>query len=337
VGTGYLMRRQAPASAFTGALARGLLRLALRAGAVAAIVGAVCFALVRALPGDAAYRIAAGRYGYDIVDTNAADAVRRELGLDRPWWNQLWTWMEDLAHGRLGRSMVSGDPVVEELAHQLGHTLQLSLAAWLLALAVGLAVGTAVALSNRRWLDRLLTSVGLALRATPAFVIALVLATWLAVHAGLLPAAGHGDAQHFVLPSLTLALGLAAGLAQVTRHTTGHVLSTPYVAFARTKGLAPPWVLLRHVMRNSAVPVATYSGTQLVLLVEGVVVVESFFAWPGIGHALVHALIARDIPMVQGTALCMGLLFVCWSALVDAVCWLLDPRLQGHTGSDSRK
>jgi peptide/nickel transport system permease protein len=312
------------------ALGVGALRLLTRALAVAGIVGVISFALMRSLPGDAAYRIAAGRYGYDIVDTAAADKVRAELGLDNPWWQQLAAWLGDLSRLELGRSMVSGEPVIEELAHQLGHTVGLSLAAWCLALAIGLAAGTAVALAGRGWLDRLLGMLSLGFKATPTFVLGLGLATLLAVHWNWLPAAGHGDNTHLVLPALTLALGLAAGLSQVTLHRMRQVLATPSVAFARTKGLPPVWVVLRHVLRNTAVPVTAYAGMQLVLLIEGVVVVESFFAWPGIGHALIHALIARDVPMVQGTALCMGLMFVLLSAMVDGLCWLLDPRLQAQ-------
>lgn len=308
------------------ALVRGLARLVLRALAVGGIVGVVSFLLMRALPGDAAYRIAAGRYGYDMVNSEAAEAVRRELGLDRPWWQQLAAWMGDLAQGRLGNSLVSGDPIVEELSHQLGHTVSLSLLAWLLALAMGLVLGCTVALARKPWLDQMLTAFGLALKATPTFVLGLILAIVLAEQANWLPAAGHGGPEYFVLPSLTLALGLAAGLGLVTLHTLRHVLATPWVAFAQTKGLPQTAVVLHHVLRNAAVPVTAYAGTQLVLLVEGVVVVESFFAWPGIGHALIHALISRDIPMVQGTALCMGLMFVLLNALIDALCWLLDPR-----------
>ena len=310
------------------ALGSGAVRLMARVVAVAGIVGVISFALMRSLPGDAAYRIAASRYGYDIVDTAAADKVRSELGLDQPWWLQLWAWLGELAQGNLGRSMVSGDPVIAELSHQLGHTVGLALAAWAAALALGLAAGTAVALAGRGWLDGMLTTLSLGFKATPTFVLGLGLATVLAVQLNWLPAAGHGGTAHLVLPALTLALGLAAGLSQVTHHRMRQVLATPSVAFAHTKGLARRWVVLRHVLRNTAVPVAAYSGMQLVLLIEGVVVVESFFAWPGIGHALIHALIARDVPMVQGTALCMGMVFVVLSAAVDGLCWLLDPRLQ---------
>jgi peptide/nickel transport system permease protein len=305
-------------------------RLLFSALAVSGVVSVLCFVLMRALPGDAAYRIAAGRYGYDVVDGEAAEMVRQELGLDQPGWWQLLRWLGDIAQGRLGVSLVSGESVVDELAHQLGHTLLLSFSAWGVSLALGLFGGVGLALLSRRRQPRLLSTLLQALKTTPNFVMALLLTTILAVQMQWLPAAGHGGVSFFVLPSLSLGLGLGAGLALVTQEVVAEVLRSPSVAFARTKGL-PAWaVLSRHVLRNAAVPVATYSGTQLVWLIEGVVVVESFFAWPGIGHALVHALLARDIPVVQGTALCMGLLFVVWSAAVDALCAWLDPRLSAE-------
>jgi peptide/nickel transport system permease protein len=114
--------------------------------------------------------------------------------------------------------------------------------------------------------------------------------------------------------------------ARVTRNAALEVMNSGHVAFARTKGLPTGAIVRRHGVRNAAAPVVAYLGVQLVYLIEGVVVVESLFAWPGIGHALVHAVLARDIPMVQGTALAMGLTFVALNALVDAVCHGLDPR-----------
>jgi peptide/nickel transport system permease protein len=128
------------------------------------------------------------------------------------------------------------------------------------------------------------------------------------------------------LPALTLGLGLAAGLARVTRATMRDVVESPSFEFARTKGLTDSQALVRHGLRNTAVPVATYLGVQALFLVEGAVVVETLFAWPGIGHALVHAVFGRDIPMIQGTALCMGLIFISFNLLMDTACLALDPR-----------
>jgi len=119
---------------------------------------------------------------------------------------------------------------------------------------------------------------------------------------------------------------LAAGLARVTRASLRDALASPFMEFARTKGLTDRAALVRHGLRHASLPVVAYLGVHAVLLAEGAVVVETLFAWPGIGHALVHAVFGRDVPMIQGTALCMGVLFVSFNLLVDSACLALDPR-----------
>lgn len=295
---------------------------------VAGAVGVVSFVMTRALPGDAAYRIAAGRYGYDMVDTAAAEAVRTELGLDQPAWQQLWHWLGDLLQFRLGDSMVSGDPVADEIVHQLGHTLQLSLAAWLLAITLGLLLGGWAALRSTHWSARWIQPLCTVLRASPAFVLGVVLMLTLGVHLDWLPVAGHGAAIHLVLPALALALTLLPGMTQVVSQRLQQVLASDAFEFALTKGMPVRAALWRHALAPLGLGTLAYAGMQLVLLVEGVVVVESLVAWPGIGHALVHAILSRDVPMIQGTALAMGLLFVLLNGLMDSIVQWLDPRLR---------
>jgi peptide/nickel transport system permease protein len=299
-------------------------------------VGVLSFAMTRALPGDAAYRIAASRYGYDMVDSAAAEAVRAELGLDQPAWQQLLNWLGDLVQFRLGNSMVSGDPVMDEIAHQLGHTLQLSLAAWLLAMVLGLLLGTWSALRGTHWSARWIQPLCTVLRASPAFVLGVVLMLALGVHLDWLPVAGHGEPIYLVLPALALALTLLPGMTQVVSQRLQQVLASDAFEFALTKGMPMHAALWRHGLPPLALGTLAYAGMQLVLLVEGVVVVESLVAWPGIGHALVHAVISRDVPMIQGTALAMGLLFVLLNGLMDAAVQWLDPRQRepASTGTD---
>lgn len=295
---------------------------------VAMTVGVLTFIMVRALPGDMAYRIAAGRYGYDMVNTDAANAVRTELGLDQGGAKALGQWFWDLIRFDLGSSVVSGEPVIDEVRHQLGHTVQLSLAAVLLSLLIGPPLGILAGLRPGGVIDRGLLLVSSTLRALPHFVVGLLLIIVLATGMGILPAAGHGEPQNLILPALTLALGLAAVSSRVARDAMAGVASSPYYAFGRTKGLSEMQVFRRHGLRNVSVPVVTYLGVQFIYLIEGVVVVETLFAWPGIGHALVHAIFARDVPVIQGTALVMGLMFVLLNALVDLACYLIDPRRQ---------
>ncbi|WP_029010524.1 ABC transporter permease [Azospirillum halopraeferens] len=305
---------------------RPLAGRAVQALTVALLVGLVSFALMHALPGDPAMRIAASRYGPDLMTAEAAERVRAELGLDRPMPVQLAEWVGRLATFDLGRSLVTGAPVAEELEIQLGASLWLAGAALALSMALGLPAGLLAGMRAGRLPDHLALAAAVLLRALPVFVTGLVLIIVFAVWLGWLPAAGFGGWRDLLLPGLTLAFGLAALSSRVTRDATAAVLAAPYVAFARTKGLPERLVVLRHGVRNAAIPVVAVLGLQLVYLVEGMVVVESLFAYPGIGHALVHAIIARDVPMVQGTALAMGLTFVLVNAVVDLLCAALDPR-----------
>jgi len=293
---------------------------------VALIVGIISFAMVQSLPGDAAFRIAASRYGYDVMDAAAAAAVRTELNLDQPWIWQLRVWLSSLAHFDLGRSLVTGEPVVAEIAHQLGHSLLLAGSAVIVSLLIAVPVGVAAGLRPGGWTDRASLVVSVSLRALPAFALGIVLILVFAIQAKLLPVAGYAGPLHLVLPSLALGLGLAAVSNRVVRDSVADAMAADWRLFARTKGLSQSATLARHVARNAALPVIAYVGVQLAFLVEGVVIVETIFAWPGIGHALVHAIFARDVAMVQGTALTLGLLYVVLNLIVDLLCHAIDPR-----------
>jgi len=303
-----------------------MVRRAFQVVALALLVGTVCFFMARALPGDMAMRIAAGRYGYDLVGSAAADAVRLELGLGQPLWQSLLRWWGDIARLDLGKSLVTGEAVWHEVLHQLGATAELALGALLMAAAVGLPLGIWAGLHVGGWIDRLTLGMAVVLRAIPPFLLAVLLMVLVSVHLGALPVAGDHHSGGLLLPAATLGLGLAAGLARVTRSAMREVAASPSLEFARTKGLTDKQAIWHHGLRQSALPVVAYLGVHAVFLTEGAVVVETLFAWPGIGHALVHAVFGRDVPMIQGSALCMGVLFVVFNLLVDAACLALDPR-----------
>ncbi|MFN3364087.1 MAG: ABC transporter permease [Allorhizobium sp.] len=307
-------------------MTKAIVNRLIQAALVAFMVGLISFVMTRSLPGDLAYRIAAGRYGYDVVDSAAAAKVAAELDLAKPAILALFDWMADLLRFDLGTSLISGKPVIEEIGMQLGHTVQLALAAIVLSLFIGPPLGILAGLRPGGVLDRTLMLVSTGLRALPQFVVGLVLIIIFGITFNLLPVAGHTHGAHLVLPALTLALGLAAVSNRVARDAMVAVSRSPYYSFGRTKGLSEWQVFSRHGLRNVAVPIVTYLGVQFVYLVEGVVVVETLFAWPGIGHALVHAIFGRDVPMIQGTALVMGLMFVALNALVDLFCHGIDPR-----------
>ena len=295
---------------------------------VAALVGTLSFMMMRWLPGDMAFRVAAGRYGFDMVTAQTAEAVRAELGLDAPWLHALWRWWVKLLHLDLGMSAVTGAPVADEIGHQLGHTLMLALAALGVSCAIAVPLGFLAGIRAGGVLDRATLLVSVALRALPPFVLGILLVSVLSIGWNLMPAGGHHEHGSLLAPALTLGLGLAATATRVARDAMVSVSSAAYFQFARTKGLTDSQALIRHGLRNAAIPLIAYFGVQLVFLVEGVVVVETLFAWPGIGHALVHAIFGRDVPMIQGTAIVMGLMFVALNAAVDLACAAADPRLR---------
>ena len=295
-------------------------------------VGTLTFVLTRLLPGDMAYRIAASRYGYDQTDSAAAALVQAELGLDLPWWRSYASWLTDLLQLNLGKSLVSGESVWALIGHQFGHTFALALVALLLAFLIGPPLGLLAAMKPQGLFDRFTLIFSTLLRSFPAFIIGIALITLFSVQLKWLPAAGYGELQHFFLPALTLALGLSAVSIRVSRNAMVAVATSEYYQFSRLKGLNKTLLFVRHGLRNVAIPILAYHSVQLIYLIEGVVMVESLFAWPGSGHALVHAVIARDVPMIQGTALIMGAIFVLLNMAVDMLNRLIDPRIRYHGG-----
>ena len=297
-----------------------------QAAGVVLLAGILSFLMMSALPGDAAFRVAAARFGYDNLTSEAAATVRAELAANPAGLAAFGDWMLGIVQFDLGLSLVSGEPVWHELSHQLGATLELSSVALLLTLLIGLPLGVFAGLRAGGWLDRLLLPLTALFRALPQFLLGLILIVVLAVQLRWLPAAGYGEPRHLFLPALTLALGLSAAVARVSRDAMVRVVNEPYYDYARWKGLSAWQVWSRHGLRNIAVPVLTYLGLQFIALIEGVVVVESIFGWPGIGHAMVHAVFHRDVPIVQGTVLVLGLSFVLINLLLDTLLGWIDPR-----------
>jgi len=307
-------------------VARIIVRRLVQALLVSLMVSTLSFVMMRALPGDAAMRVAAARYGHDLVTARAADAVRAELKLDRPVASALFAWWGDVLRLDLGTSAVTAAPVVDEVSHQLGYTIRLALAAMGIALLAGPLLGVLCGLWPGSAFDQTWRALAAAIRAVPPFILGLLLIIAFSVEMAALPAAGTMDSTSLVLPAITLAVGLTAGLIRVTRDALKSVTESGYFAFARTKGLSLSEALVRHGLRNAAAPVTAYVGVQLAFLIEGVVAVETLFAWPGIGHALVHAIYARDVPMIQGTVMAMAILFIGLSALADLAILAIDPR-----------
>jgi peptide/nickel transport system permease protein len=311
-------------TAVPGILARRLLQALL----VALFVSSACFLMVRFLPGDMAFQVAGGRFGQDLTTAEAAEAIRAELRLDQPVWQAWLAWLQDLARLDFGYSWSLTTPVTTLVGNQLGHTLELSAAALLLSVLIGVPLGVWAGVRPGGLVDRIGLAASVVLRSMPPFVIGVALILVFAVTLRWLPAAGHTQAGTIVLPALTLALGLAAVSSRVARTAMVDVARSDYFQFARTKGLTLPQTVWRHGVRNISVPLLAHLGMQLIYLVEGVIIVETLFAWPGIGHAMSHAVRERDVPMIQGTVLATALMFVLFNAVLDLLQVLIDPRLR---------
>ncbi|MBM3628148.1 MAG: ABC transporter permease [Alphaproteobacteria bacterium] len=297
-----------------------------QAVATAIALATLCFAAIHALPGNLALQVAAARVGDERVTQEAADRVRREEGLDAPLALQYGRWMAGIARGELGRSLVSGRPVAEELAHHARFTIQLGAAGWLLSYVLALPLGLVAGFRPGGWLDRAAGGLAVALASLPSFLVGIGLVTVFALGLRILPPAGFRTGAHMVLPALTLALSLAAFSIPVVRDAVVEARAAFFLTYARMKGLGAAAAFLHHGARNAAIPVVTFAALQFTLVIDGFVVIETLFNYPGLGDLLVKSLVARDVPVIMGAGLLVGLAFALVNLAADLLCLWLDPR-----------
>jgi len=293
---------------------------------VALVLATLCFAFTEALPGDTALRIAAARVGLDLLTPERAERVRAEAGLERPMLQRYGAWMAAVAQGDLGRSLVSGRPVTDELRRRAAVTLQLGALGWALAYLIALPLGIRAGLAPGGRVDRATATLAAILASLPPFLVGVLLVSVFALALRWLPPAGYGTFGHLVLPALSLALGLAAYGVRIVRNATAEVQSAFYVTYAQTRGYGRARALRRHGVRNAAIPVVTFAALQFAMVVDGFVVIETLFNVPGLGRLLVDSLLARDVPMILGAALLIGFAYAFVNLVADLLCLALDPR-----------
>ena len=298
------------------------------------IVATIVFAAIRLVPGDPAELLLS--QGGVAPDPAAVAELHEQLGLDRPFLVQYGDNLRRLAQGDLGRSLQDDSPVLNEIARRLPRTLELIAAAALFAIVTGIPAGLLAALRRGGWVDRLaLANSSLAL-SVPIFVtgtlLVLVFAQWLHwVPAGGYVPLARDPLRHFTLlamPALAIGLGLSATVFRMTRAAVLDVAQRDYVRTARAKGVAPPRILARHVLRNALMPVVTVLALHLGSLLGGTVLVEYVFNYPGLSGLLVEAVNARDYPTVQAVVLGISVLFVALNLAVDLLYAALDPRVR---------
>jgi len=267
-----------------------------------------------------------------LLPDNATPLQREELaarlGLDQPLPRQYLTYLANASRGEFGLSFREQRPVSEAFAERIPATLRLAGTALLLSLLLGAPAGILAAVSKDGLLDRVLMSLAFIGQALPNFVLGIGLIIVFSLFLSWFPSSGQGGWHALVLPVLTLAASSAAGIARLTRAGMIEALIQDYARTARSKGLREVTVIVKHIFRNSAVAVLTIVGLQLGALIGGSVIVESVFAWPGVGRLIVTSVSSRDFPMVQFAVILVSAGVVIANSLVDVLYLVVDPRIR---------
>ena len=288
------------------------------------VEAATCaFLLLHAIPGDTAEALAGPQATVEDVDN-----LRRAMELDQPLGKQYVSYMGNLLHGDLGYSYRTNKPVMEILRSAWPATLQLAVCSMIVAVLLGVPIGIFAAIHRGKIGDTIAMVAAFLGVSMPSFWLALLLIIEFSVNHNWFPFYGREGISSFVLPSLTLGLGVAANIARLTRTSMLEVLGQDYIRTAKGKGVKNRKIIWVHALRNAAVPVVTIIGLQFGVLLGGQVVTETVFSWPGIGRMIVDALNTRDLQIVQGGILILAVTFTLINLITDLVYALLDPRIR---------
>ncbi|HEV2066136.1 MAG TPA: ABC transporter permease [Thermomicrobiales bacterium] len=257
----------------------------------------------------------------------AIEAFRTRHGLDEPIPVQYVEYLGNIARGDFGDSLKGGRPALELFLARVGATLELGAAAVLIALAIGIPAGVLAAVKRGSLWDRLAMGGAFIGQSAPNFFVGIMLILIFSLQVNLLPSSGRGEPSQLVMPAFTLATGLLATLARMSRSALLEVISNDYVRTARAKGLSDRDVIVTHTLRNAAIPVVTLLGLWASALIGGAAITETVFAWPGVGRLAVAAVADRDYPVIQLIVIVVAASVVAVNLLVDIAYGLLDPRI----------
>ncbi|WP_043339864.1 ABC transporter permease [Belnapia moabensis] len=288
------------------------------------------FLLMQVVPTDAATVRAGPTASPDVVE-----AIRRDLGLDKPLYVQFGLYLWRLAQGDLGVSIINNVPVTQELGATIGPTLELMVASLIWAIPIGILMGTVAAYWRGKVVDRAVLAFSVAGGSVPVFFLGLLLIWFVGFQWQLLPFTGRGGPlwtleglKAIALPALTLGGVFIGPVSRMTRTAVLDVLSADHVRTARAKGLTERRVVTAHALRNALIPVVTLIGLQIGFLLGGAVVTETVFSWPGVGRLAVGAILSSDLPMAQGTIIVLSAGFILINLFVDLLYAALDPRMR---------
>jgi ABC-type dipeptide/oligopeptide/nickel transport system permease component len=303
---------------------RYLVRRLLEALLTLLFVSVLVFSMMHMIPGDPAILLAGLEAGPEVVE-----ALRRELGLDRPLPIQYASFLANAVRGDLGISIRTGLPVLTEILDRFPYTLVIALGAIVLATVLGIGTGILAAMRHNRLGDALVMVSALLAVSTPSYWLGLMLMLVFSLSLGLLPSIGIATPAHYVLPIVTLGAQSGGIISRMTRSAMLDAVGQDFVRAARARGESERSVVLRHALKNALVPVLSIVGLRFGNLIAGAVLVESVFAVPGVGRLLVDAVLWRDYPMVQGTMLFVAALFILVNAGTDMLYAIVDPRIRG--------
>jgi len=256
------------------------------------------------------------------------EAIHKQFGLDQPLIVQYWLFMASLFQGDLGQSFYYQTPVMQLYLDRLPNSLILAFVSMGLSLMIGIPAGIMASVQVGRFWDgfgKLFTLLGLSL---PSFLVGLVLILVFSVYLGWLPSSGFGGPLHLIMPAFALGWYFAASHMRLTRSSMLEVLGSEYIKLARLKGLPQKLIIAKHAFKNALIPVLTLAGINLVIMVNVAIVVETVFAWPGIGRLLYEGITFRDFPVVQGVVLLGGVMIVVVNLFVDILYAIIDPRIR---------
>ena len=301
---------------------RYIVRRVLQGVVVLFVLALVVFALARVTGNPADLLLA--------EDATAEDRayLLKALGLDRPVHEQLVLFIRGALHGDLGQSIRYRKPAVEVFFDRLPNTLTLVPLALAAAIVVSIPLGLLAAVYRGTFIDRVCGTIAVLGIATPSFWLGIVLIYVFSIQLGWLPSARMGGPSHYVLPVITLAAFLVAGMMRLVRSSVLEVLESEFVKLARIKGLSQTVVIWKHCLRNALIPVVTLFGVFFALLVTGAIVTETVFAWPGVGRLTYEAVIFRDYPLLQAVILLKAIIVLGVNLAVDVLYAYLDPRVR---------
>lgn len=282
------------------------------------------FALIHLIPGDPAIQIA----GENARPEDVAQ-VRRQLGLDKPLWEQYVSYLGGLARGDLGTSFRTGEAVSKEIGLRYPATIQLALGGMVVALLVAFPLGILSAIYRSTWIDNVARFFALIGVSMPSFWFGPLLIIAFAIHFQWFPVSGREEGlRSLVLPSLTMGLALAAILTRMIRVSLAEELNQLYFTTALAKGVSRGRAIFVHAMKNAMIPVVTILGLQFGSLLTGAIITEQIFSWPGLGRLLIQSISTRDYPQVQGSILVIALTYIMINLLTDILYGVIDPRIK---------